>query len=532
MPQDPNMERLRIVAQAAQRALANGGDPAAINRMVQEDTGLANLPAVITKLRGGQTQEESAAAPEEASGVGGGTKAAAVALSGATAGLAGPLMGLGERVGIVPEGAREGFEFARDSSRRENPVASGVGEFAAGMLPGLGLAKGGMALAKGAGQGAARLAGRAGMGAGARATARAAGTAAGAMGAGAAEGGLLGATTALGEGADAEGIKKSAGSGAVFGGLLGGVFGAGAGTKAGVEDLTEGMATAGTRLRGQVTEQLEQVPALQGRLRILKGQKNAAYESALQGNAPAQAATTVMRDPVMAEALAKSGPPGQRFMRRWRAHEAAVAAGKPSTPPDMPAVLLDDLKGQLDAVGDTFKKAKLGADPAARGAGNIREAGAASARLDNLLDNIPGYRQGSTLARLEGTQSRALDAGKKAWGAPADEVLDTLNRMGSPEEAVAYRVGLARKFLQQLGGTKANVKTQITKLLEGDEGAKKARALFGSDEAFERFMASVRDADSEINAARIAKDVIKYAGFTIGGSSLLGLAGSDLVGLR
>ena len=120
----------------------------------------------------------------------------------------------------------------------------------------------------------------------------------------------------------------------------------------------------------------------------------------------------------------------------------------------------------------------------------------------------------------------------KGWGAPADEVLETLGRAASPEEAVAYRVGLARKFLQQLGGTKANVKTQITKLLEGDEGAKKARALFGSDEAFEQFMASVRDADSEINAARIAKDVIKYAGFTLGGSSLLGLVGSDWVGLR
>lgn len=514
MPQnDPTT--YQYVFQRAMAARQAGADPAAVDELVRKHTGLANLPALATKVRGGQTQQEMAAEPEGPSGVGGLTKALAVGARGASMGFAGDILG------ALPggEGIRAGYEHAVQSARRENPVSSRVGEFAAGLIPGLGL--GGLA-AKGAtaaGRGLASAAGRAGAGSLTRAAARAGGTAAAGAATGGLEGALFGAGGARAEGGDVTDALQAAGSGAASGALLGGLFGATGGALGARRELKESIAGAGQRLRGQVREQVESIPGMQDILQRTGTLKNEAYSQALQGNVPTMAAGTVMQNPVMVDALQASGRQGRQFARQWRQHMERVQAGLPSEAPTMPAVVFDDMRKELGVIADKFKSARLGSSP--RGAGDQRLAQEALDQIDGFLDDIPGFREAQDLARLQGTQSRALDAGKKAWSAPADEVAQELGALKTPAEQTAYRAGLARNMLQKLGGTQENVKTQLTRMLEGDEGARKARLMLGSDEAFDEFMNTVRSAKRDLQIEEVGAAISKFLTFTFLGSSVL-----------
>lgn len=532
-------EELTKMMEMALDARRRGVPVERINASIQQFTGLDNLPALITKARGGQTASETAAAEPEESGVGGVTKALAIGAQGASAGFAGPLMGLGERVGVLPEGTREGFEFARDSARKENPLASGVGEFATMMVgaPGLGAlagAKGALAAGRAAG-GLARGTGVASrLGGGAAQIAATAGTGAAA---GAAEGALMGVGDALDEDRTSmPEILQSAGGGAALGGATGLLFGGlGAAAGRGMSALKR-PGGAGGRLRSALDEIAEttddNIPAFRDRMADLKTQKNEAYRDALDGTVPLPVGGAIMDNPVMVDALRRNGGrAGKKFISDWNAYMRAMntpGVRLTGPPPRLPASAFDDMRQALKNVSDQPAIAGLGGG---RGVSttSVNEARDALAKVDEFAENIPGFSEAQALARLEGTQTRALDAGIKGWSQPAGEARQAFEALGDNAEARdAFRLGMLRNIRQRLGERPARVKAFVDDVLDGDEAADKLRVALG-DDGFNAFLRDIQSARTDFTVADLTDKLIKYGGFIALGSSLAGNAAVDLL---
>lgn len=523
------MDEFQKVLAEAQAAIARGADPGAVNAEIKRVTGLANLPALITQARGGvpagqgePEQQESAPKPE--SGITGFQQGAAAATQGMTFGFAPDIFRLLEKIPGAPDNLDEKHVAALNAGREEHPVRTGAIGLASSILGGPG--KLATAIGKGVVKGGAAtrglLAAR-----GATGGTQAAGSVLAGMGIGTAGGALEGDLAARGDartrGASPEETARAVKAGRIVGGVTGGLLSGIGGTALETKRLLGGTANRRNALIGALDEQsgLSRAPAVLDKLEDAAVTRRAAYDAALEGNVPPTAAQTIMGDPVMRSALENSGSrAGAQFRRRWSSYQRRLGKGLPAEPPEMPAVLVDDVQSELKTHATAAARAGLGRGQNVRF--SSREAGEALDRMGGILDDIPGFREAQGFARAEGVSTRAFEAGQKAISESADVAQRNFEKITDPEAREVFRVGMAQNILQKLGGNDNAVKSFITNARQAPKTQAQLRLILGSDAAYDAFMQTVATAAREQTQATIAENLIKYGGFTFFGSSLAG----------
>lgn len=520
-------ELLQTIFREASLARQNGADPQQVDALIRETTGLDNLPALATAARGGVPHSELMAQPDEdpAGRPGGLEQGLNTALRGATMGLSTPILQGIDALGLPFVGSDNADRHiaAVNAMREDHPIGAGALEVAAGIpsaFVGIGPAA---RLAKAGGRAAVGAATRGGAGTLGRAAAQTAGTAAGAGTVLAAEGALAGAGGVLGEGRGGErgwedwgDVASGAATGALLSTILGGVGGTVAGAAAARKGLRETSGAAGVRLREMAEQYVgRDVPGIDKHFEELTKIKDSAYDKVLASkrNMPPGTGLFLAQDP-QARSLLQNTKGGPQFLRDADAYLSAVRAGR--EPPGLPALPERTfIQAQRNAQGEL--------DKIFRGGGNVElqeEIQEGIGILRNFRDQVPGLAEADNLHASLRAQQRAFDAGRAAANTPANEVEAAFAKL-SGEEADAFRVGLARDFLQRLGGTRASVQSQFTRLLEGDEGLRKLQIMLGSREATDRFIREVRSAQRDLTIDGVAEKITKYLSFRFGKSSVL-----------
>lgn len=520
-------ELLREVYEEASRARAHGVDPGRVDELIKQYTGLDNFPALATAYRGGIPHSEMMAQPDEgpAGRPGGLEQGVNTALRGLTMGFSTPILAGIDRLNLPFVGNTNADRHiaAVNAMREDHPIGAGALEIASGIPTGIAGIGPAARLASAGGRAAVGAATRGGAGTIGRAAAQTAGTAAGAGTMLAAEGALAGAGSVLGEGRGGErgwedwgDVASGAATGALLSTILGGAGGTVAGAAAARRGLRETSGTAGARLRGLAEQYVgRDVPGIDKHFEELTKLKDSAYDKVLasERSMPPGTGLFLAQDP-RARSLLQNTRNGPQFLRDADAYLSALRAGR--EPPKLPALPERTfIQAQRNARGEL--------DKIFRGGGNVElqeEIQEGIGILRNFRDQVEGLVEADNLHASLRAQQRAFEAGKAATNTPANEVEAAFSKL-SGEEADAFRVGLARDFLQRLGGTRASVQSQFARLLEGDEGLRKLQIMLGSREATDRFIREVRSAQRDLTIDGVAEKLTKYLSFRFGKSSVL-----------
>lgn len=538
-----DLEQLLEAQRIAQQLAQQGRSEAEINQLLRD----SNLP-VNTVGELGEQIRRSQQARQDVQDEGVGSQALAALSQGVSAGFAGDLFRLMEKLPGTPDDLDERHAALLEKAREEHPILSGIAQVGGtiGGVPGR-VAKGSLGLLKGLrGAGAAAGAGAAGLlgaGRGLQTAGQVAGGAVGAGVGGAALGGAEAAAVTAG-GARSRPVPATVGqaaeegaSAAPWGALLGGGLSALGGGVGEVRGLFSRAANEQRDVLEAAVRRESQLPSgsqFRQRLAQTGEARRAAYAEALADGVtvPEETASLVMKNPAMRRALERTGSQeAETFLRKWQAWDRNQGI-RGTAPPEMSAQLLDDVRKQVKNTADTFQRASLG-DAPQRGAGEVREAQSALSQLDEHLDDLPGFREAQELARLEGTQARAWEAGQK-WmgsGTTADEMAEELAGLpGGAAANEAARVGAVKKVLQRIGGRNSSVASFVTEMQESPEMRRKMKLIIGDEQRFQNFLQEVETAASAMDRAELAKTIIKYGGFTLLGSSLAGVGIIEILG--
>jgi hypothetical protein len=469
-------------------------------------------------------------------------RALAPLVQGFTGSLGSDLLDLLGKAG-VGEGGDE-FRSQLAGAREEAPFSSMGLQVAGGILgaPRVAVTKGIVpatrAVAGAAGRGAGRLAGRAGAGAAGQLGARGAAQTGAAIGTGgllsAAEGAAVGFGERAGEEDRTPGLLEVGASG-----LLGA---AGAGLGSSVGSFRRGAQAIKGR-GAQVAQVAEDVAAgspTRNAIQVAVDEADELRRAAFQTFEGAG-----RRAPQEVVDFLGRNPAARRVLQRTDSEEAraVVAAFRRGETPNVSVRLADQVRKELDTVGDAFATRS----PTARGrlprATEIDEAANAAEEMLGMLERVPGLREGMAATRLARGMERSAALGQRVAqrgvGADVAEALIRGERVTvlapggrpvslpqTPEAIEAFRAGMLRPELLRLrGGTKA-IDTFLDRL-HGPELANKMRIALGGEENFRAFMQAAEHARALGDAGLIMQAAIKFGGFTILGSSVLagGVAG-------
>ncbi len=566
-----NPEEVRALWERVQKAREAGFSDREINSLLRrEDSIPFNSVRVLERVAINLGVAPSVASQEAE---GGGVRQEvsdilAPVLQGATMSLGSDFLEGMEKVGLVREGAGQRNQDRVRQARERHPIRSGVLQVVGSVLgaPGA-VAKGVLTPAvRGAaalaGRGGAALARTAGAGPlgqlGANVAARGIGASVAGGAAGAAEGGLIG----FGEAAGQESRGDAAKTGAVWGGLLGAPLAGLGSAVSSVKGVRQEIQQAGDALAGTAERVAAGLPTrrgVAGQVREIDAVRQAAFGEAEASGAEATAGVLdlLLESRPARAALRRVGSEEARRVERQvrrllrgrqRSGGVEVApveglltnalpgATPPRTPP-APQIsfrLADDIRKELTFLDDAFARRLPDASGKVPGTGKTREAGEALARLDAVLEAVPGNVEGRVATAAARSMERAYETGRKLANQPLDVVQDVMGgevvRRGrqrirlqmTPDNVRAARAGLAEPILTQLRGGREAAASFIKKVETSGELQGRLRIILGSDEAYRSFIEEANRLRAIGQADKIAESLIKAAGFIGFGSSLFG----------
>lgn len=326
-------------------------------------------------------------------------------------------------------------------------------------------------------------------------------------------------------------------SGAVTGGIIGSVLG---GTAGGTLRGLGGLLSVLRRGRGRVgrvrsvfSDAAREVPergAIEGEVRAIDQARRAAFAEAEQAAVPNEITD-----------LARDNATIRRALRRSRSQEASDIAAKLDSEDPKPLTfqVAQDIRNDLDRTADAFRRRVPDSSGRVPSNAQVREAQEAVELLDEQLSQVPGYREGMRLTAEAGERRRALADGKKAFGRfTAEQIEDHLSGTQriqglavprSLEGQVAFRRSLLEPLQNRLRGSEGQALSAMRSIRSSPELQGKLTVALGPENAGRLIRFVEREARFE-TTERAAKEVVKYLGFVLAGSSLAGgaLLGGEL----
>lgn len=482
------------------------------------------------------------------------------AISGGFGELADEVVSGLEQVGLAREGAAERFRGDVEETTEEHPVAATASRVG-GLLASPATRAGARAIG-----GAANLAGR-GTGAVARGAARAAGgtplsqiasreagrsvgATLGGGAAGAAEGAAFDLATR--EGSPGERVAQGPG----FGTLLGAAGGAatsaiGSGVHS-ARRVSQAQKEAGEQAAEAAERFGQGLPTRRGvaqRVDEAQEARRAAFGQAEAAGKEIPGEVTDMlasENPIIRRAVRNAANQGSPEARRFLEGLRKFEAGEVESLPAASFELADDVRKQLNFQGGAFERNRSLLSPLddAPSAGAVKEAQRLGSRVEETLEEVPGFRTALEESAAAGTQARGFAAGERASGQGADVVEDVLQgkkvQVGggqgqplsipdTPAAQQAFRAGVLRPEVQRLRSGSEPARNWLNTLETSSELQRKVKAALGGDEAFDQFMKEAEELRAVGNLEGIAELLVKSAGFFTFGSSLLGGVGSELL---
>jgi hypothetical protein len=164
--------------------------------------------------------------------------------------------------------------------------------------------------------------------------------------------------------------------------------------------------------------------------------------------------------------------------------------------------------------------------------GNFRRLVDAEGELGGALsDAVEEFAPANKIYAREAARSRALDRGGKLSTKLADEVQEAFDALATDAERLAFREGLASKFLQKFDDVK-DIQKRLTEILEAPETRAKLKIVIGDADKFKAFEDAARAAQRTRNRAKAARQLQKLLIQGLGLTGALGTAGAvgSLVG--